>query len=250
MARRLLVAGNWKMHKTVEESVALAGELKQGFSRDDLDMLVAPTLPALKPVADELAGSNIFIAGQNLFWEEQGAYTAEVSGPMLKAAGAGHVIIGHSERRQYFGETEKTVCLRLHAALKAGLAPIVCIGETLEEREGGQMGDVLESQLSGGLAGLGAEAAKGIILAYEPVWAIGTGKTASDGQANEAHAHIRGWMASHFDKDVADSVQILYGGSVKPANAAGLLGQEEVDGALVGGASLTAKDFLGIIQAV
>ncbi len=249
MSRRLMVAGNWKMHKTVEESVELARAVAQGLKRDDLDVLVAPTFPAIHAVAQALEASPVIVAGQNLYWQDQGAFTAEVSGPMLRAAGATHVIIGHSERRQYFGETEKTVNLRLQAALRAGLTPIVCVGETLAEREADQTEDVLESQLAGGLAGLTQEQAKEVIIAYEPVWAIGTGKTASEDQADQAHAVIRAWMGRRFDKAIENSVRILYGGSVKPANAAGLLNREHVDGALVGGASLTAEDFLGIIGA-
>jgi triosephosphate isomerase len=250
MSRRLMVAGNWKLHKTVDESVTLANELIQGFKRDDLDILVAPTFPAIHAVSQAAKGSSLLVAGQNLYWQDQGAYTAEVSGPMLKAAGASHVIIGHSERRQYFGETEKTVNLRTMAALKAGLIPIVCVGETLEEREANQTGDVLESQLAGGLAGLTIEQGAKLIIAYEPVWAIGTGMTATEDQADQAHAQIRAWIGSRFDKNIENSVRILYGGSVKPANAAGLLNREHVDGALVGGASLTAQDFLGIIEAL
>lgn len=250
MSRRLMVAGNWKLHKTVDESVALASQLIQGFKRDDLDILVAPTFPAIYPVAQAAKGSPLLVAGQNLYWQDQGAFTAEVSGPLLKAAGASHVIIGHSERRQYFGETEKTVNLRTMAALKAGLTPIVCVGETLEEREANQTGDVLESQMAGGLAGLDLQQAAKLIIAYEPVWAIGTGMTASEDQADEAHAQIRAWLGRRFDKNIENSARILYGGSVKPANAAGLLNREHVDGALVGGASLTAQDFLGIIEAL
>lgn len=249
MSRRLMVAGNWKLNKTVDESVALASAVAKNLKRDDLDVLVAPTFLAIHPVAQALGGSPILVAGQNLYWQDKGAFTAEISGPLLKAAGASHVIVGHSERRQFFAETEKTVSLRVAAALKAGLTPIVCVGETLEEREANQTDDVLESQLAGGLAGLSLEQAGKLIIAYEPVWAIGTGKTASEDQADQAHAAIRAWMGRRFDKAVENSVRILYGGSVKPANAAGLLNREHVDGALVGGASLTAEDFLGIIEA-
>jgi triosephosphate isomerase len=169
---------------------------------------------------------------------------------MIAAAGASHVIVGHSERRQYFGETEKTCALRVAAALAAGLIPILCVGETQDEREAGRTEGVLESQLAGALAGMGKDQAAKLILAYEPVWAIGTGLTASDRQAQDVHRHIRSWMAGRFDKEVANTCRILYGGSVKPANAAGLLRQEDVDGALVGGASLTAEDFLGIVEAI
>lgn len=244
-----MVAGNWKMHKTLPESLDLAKGVRDGLMRDDMDVLIAPTNLAVAAVATEMEGSAVLVAGQNLFWEPQGAYTGEISGPMLKAAGASHVIIGHSERRQYFQESERTVNLRIKAALDAELTPIVCVGELQDEREGGRTEGVLESQLAGALAGFDASQLGELILAYEPVWAIGTGLTASEEQANQAHAHIRAWLASRFDKGLAESLRILYGGSVKPANAAGLLAQEHVDGALVGGASLSAENFLGIIEA-
>ena len=249
MARRLLVAGNWKLHKTVDESVELASAVMNGCKRSDLDVLLGPTFVALQAVVQAVKGSPILVAAQNLYWQDQGAYTAEISAPMIKACGASHVIIGHSERRQYFGETEKTVSLRLNAALKHGLIPILCIGESIEEREAGQTGDVLISQLAGALAGLDAKAAAPIIVAYEPVWAIGTGLTATKEQANEAHASIRRYLASRMGPELAESCRILYGGSVKPGNAAELMAEEHVDGALVGGASLKAQDFLGIIEA-
>ncbi|MBU2516424.1 MAG: triose-phosphate isomerase [Proteobacteria bacterium] len=249
MSRRPMIAGNWKLNLTVEEAVSLAGEIASGLMRDDLDVLVIPGFLALEPVALSLSSSPVLVGGQNLFWQEQGAYTGEVSGPQLKAAGARYVLVGHSERRQYFGETEKTCRLRLEAALKAGLRPILCVGETRDERESGQTEGVVESQLAGALAGLSAGEMAEVTIAYEPVWAIGTGLTASEEQANQAHAYIRGWIGSRFDKLVANSTGILYGGSVKSANAAGLLHQPEVDGALVGGASLSADSFLGIIQA-
>jgi len=249
MARRMLIAGNWKMHKTVPESVDLAQAVRQGLKRGDLDVMVAPTFAALWAVSRALKGSPVILGGQNLFWEEEGAYTGEVSGPMLKACGASQVIIAHSERRQYFNETEKTAAKRVRAALKAGLAPILCVGETLAEREADQTDGVLESQLAGGLAGLKPAQAEKLVIAYEPVWAIGTGRTATEEQANSAHAFIRAWLGACFGQPVANQCRILYGGSVKPENAAGLLGQKEVDGALVGGASLQAKSFLGIIEA-
>ncbi|MCB2226377.1 MAG: triose-phosphate isomerase [Desulfarculaceae bacterium] len=249
MARRLLIAGNWKLNKTVEEAVTLAGDIASGLVRDDLDVLVIPGFLALEPVALSLSSSPVLVGGQNLFWEDEGAYTGEVSGPFLKAAGARYVLVGHSERRQYFGETERTCRLRMEAALRAGLLPILCVGETQAERESGQTEGVLESQLAGALAGFMPGHANKITIAYEPVWAIGTGLTASNEQANEAHAYIRAWLGARFNKDVANSTRILYGGSVKSSNAAGLLNQPEVDGALVGGASLSAESFLGIIQA-
>ncbi|CAO0824270.1 Triosephosphate isomerase [Desulfarculales bacterium] len=254
MKRRKMVAGNWKMHKTVAQSVELAGQVADGLKGREVDVLLAPTVLALAAVGARLAGTPVLLAAQNLFWEDQGAYTGEVSGPLIKAAGASHVIIGHSERRQYFGESEETAGLRVAAALAAGLVPILCVGETLAQRQKAQTEGVLESQLAGALAGLSANGQAGLaglgglIVAYEPAWAIGTGVNASEEQANQAHAYIRSWLAYRFDKKVAKATQILYGGSVKPANAAGLLNQSEVDGILVGGASLNAADFLGIIQ--
>lgn len=249
MYRKIMVAGNWKLHNTVEESVALASEIAQGLTRDDLDVLLCPGFLSLEPVALSLSASSILVGGQNLYWQDSGAYTGEVSGPQLKAAGASHVLIGHSERRLYFGESEKTAGLRLKAALRAAIKPILCVGETQEEREGGQTEGVLESQLSGALAGLEAAEVGDLILAYEPVWAIGSGLSASEEQANQAHAFIRAYLEHHFDKIFAKSARILYGGSVTSTNAAGLLSQSEVDGILVGGASLSAQNFLGIIQA-
>jgi len=249
MARRLMVAGNWKLHMTVAESVLLAQEVAEGLKRDDLDVLVAPTYLALNAVAQAMEGSPVVVAAQDLYWEDKGAFTGQISAPLIKGAGATHVIIGHSERRQFFGETERTVSLRLGAALTHGLTPILCVGETLAEREAGQTTDVLESQMAGGMAGLGPGRASRLIIAYEPVWAIGTGKTASQEQANDAHADIRAWLERRHGGQVAEAARILYGGSVKPGNAAGLLGQEHVDGALVGGASLKSEDFLGIIAA-
>jgi triosephosphate isomerase (TIM) len=249
MYRKIMVAGNWKLHNTVEESVALASEIAQGLTRDDLDVLVCPGFLSLEPVALSLSSSSVLVGGQNLFWQDSGAYTGEVSGPQLKAAGASHVLIGHSERRLYFGESEKTARLRLKAALGAAIKPILCVGETQEERESGQTEGVLESQLSGALAGFGAAEVEGLILAYEPVWAIGSGLSASEEQANQAHAFIRAYLERHFDKIFAKSARILYGGSVTSTNAAGLLNQPEVDGVLVGGASLSAQSFLEIIQA-
>lgn len=249
MTRRTMVAGNWKLNFTVEEAVALASEIAQGLTRDDLDVLVCPGFLALEPLALSLSASPVLVGGQNLYWEESGAYTGEVSGPQLKAAGASHVLVAHSERRLHFGESEKTAAQRVRAALRADLKPILCVGETQAERESGQTEGVLESQLSGALAGLPAEACDLLLLAYEPVWAIGTGLTASEQQADQAHAFLRGWLEYRFDKSVANSTRILYGGSVTPANAAGLLNQPEVDGVLVGGASLSAQSFLAVIQA-
>lgn len=249
MGRKLLIAGNWKMHKTVEESLMLAGAVTDGLARRDLDVLVIPTFLALEPVALRLASSPVLVGGQNLYWEDEGAFTGEIGGPMLKAAGASHVLVAHSERRQFFGETDQTANRRLRAALASGITPVLCVGEVLQERESGRTEEVLTRQLAGALEGFGGVEAGRLVLAYEPVWAIGTGLTATSEQANETQGFIRGWLAERFDKSVADRLRILYGGSVKPANAAGILGQPEVDGVLVGGASLDAQSFLGIIQA-
>jgi triosephosphate isomerase len=248
MTRRKMIAGNWKMHKTVDESVTLAQALLGGL-RADVEVLLAPTALALHRVAEVIKGSPLLLAGQNIYWRDSGAYTGEISAPLLKAAGASHVLVAHSERRQLFGETEKSASLRLRAALQHDLIPILCLGETLEDRKQEQTEDVLASQLAGALAGLEKPLAARVIIAYEPVWAIGSGLSASDAQANQAHGFIRSWLGKRFDPGLAQNTTILYGGSVKPAGAASLLAQSEVDGALVGGASLQAADFLAIIQA-
>ncbi|NQU16592.1 MAG: triose-phosphate isomerase [Candidatus Saganbacteria bacterium] len=243
--RKPLMAGNWKMNKTVEESVAILKELAS-LTKDvaDRDILICPTYPALKSAADAVAGTNVMIGAQNLFWEEKGAFTAEVSGPMLIAAGCKYVIIGHSERRQYFGETDETVNKRLKAALKAGLLPIVCVGETLEQREKNETMKVVEAQVKNGLKELETGNWKLVTIAYEPVWAIGTGKTASPEQAEEVHSFIRGLLPA----EVKETVRILYGGSMKPANVKELMAKENIDGGLVGGASLKAPDFAAIVK--
>ncbi|OGC23777.1 triose-phosphate isomerase [candidate division WOR-1 bacterium RIFOXYB2_FULL_42_35] len=243
--RKPLLAGNWKMNKTIDESVALVKELAP-LIKDvaDREVLVCPTFPALKSVADAAANTNIMLGAQNIFWEEKGAFTAEVSGPMLVAAGCKYVIIGHSERRQYFGETDETVNKRVKAALKFNLLPIVCVGETLEQREANEMMKVVETQVKEGTKDLSADEWKKITIAYEPVWAIGTGKTASPEQAEEVHAFIRGLLPA----EVKDSVRILYGGSMKPDNVADLMAKENIDGGLIGGAALKAADFAAIVK--
>jgi triosephosphate isomerase len=247
--RRLFIAGNWKMNLDQAAAVELVTALKDAVgSSPAVDIGVFPPYVYLPAVVDTLAGSPIVVGAQNLHHERSGAFTAEVAGPMILDVGATHVIIGHSERRQYFGETDEGVNAKLKAALGCGLQPIVCIGETLEQREGGEMENVLRAQVSGGLAGLTTEQAAGVVLAYEPVWAIGTGVTATPEQAQDTHAFIRSLLADPFGRDTADAMRIQYGGSVKPANAAELLGCEDIDGALVGGASLKADSFLGIIQ--
>jgi triosephosphate isomerase len=253
MAKPLpFIAGNWKMHKTVAEALALVRELRGMVSmiRDQVEIAVAPPFTALQPVVKAVEGSNIKVAGQNCHWEAKGAFTGEVAADMLKEAGCAYVIIGHSERRQFFGETDETVNKRLKAVFKAGLKPILCVGETLAEREAGRTLAVVERQVNGGLAGLPADEAKIIVIAYEPVWAIGTGKVATNAQAQEVHASIRKLLASAYGQSVAAGIRIQYGGSVKPDNAVELLAQPDIDGALVGGASLKADDFAKIIKAV
>jgi triosephosphate isomerase len=248
--RKKLIAGNWKMNKTVGEAIDLIDGIKSKLTgNEEAIVLVCPPFVCLESAKQAIAGSAVKLGAQNLYWKDSGAFTGEISADMLLAVGAEYVIIGHSERRQYFGETEETVNLRLNQALAKGLKPIVCIGETLEQREAGKTFDVLKAQLQGGLSGISAEQMRGVVLAYEPVWAIGTGKVATKEQAQEAHAYIRSQVAELLGKDTADAAVIQYGGSVKPDNAKELLGQPDVDGALIGGASLDAGDFVAIVTA-
>ena len=247
--RRTLIAGNWKMNNSCAESVELVSQLKDILSASkEIDIVVAPPFTALGAVAAVLKGSPIGLSAQNVFWEESGAFTGEISTAMLKEVGCRYVIIGHSERRQYFSETDETVNKRLKAALKASLIPIVCIGETLAEREAEKTLPVIEQQLKGGLKGLSLEEMETVIIAYEPVWAIGTGKTATPDQAQEVHRFIRDIIARIFSKEIADDTRILYGGSVKPDNVDQLMVQLDIDGALVGGASLKADAFARIVN--
>ncbi len=247
--RRLLFAGNWKMYKTGAEAVEFIERLKELLSSDSaVDVTLAPSFTSLEAAIQAAQGSSISIAAQNVFWEQEGAFTGEISTTMLKSMGVKQVIIGHSERRQHFGETDETVNRRIKAALSGGLVPIVCVGETLEQREAGQTFKILETQLATGLEGIENEAARTLILAYEPVWAIGTGKTATPEIAQEAHKFIRETLQDRFDKGLVSSLRILYGGSVKPENAAELLTQPDIDGGLVGGASLKPDVFYGIIN--
>jgi triosephosphate isomerase (TIM) len=246
-----VIAGNWKMNKTVAEAVALVRELRGLVSmvRDRIEVVVAPPFTALHPVAKALEDSNIALAAQHCHWEASGAYTGEVSAGMLGELGCRYVIVGHSERRQYFGETDEAVNRRNNAIRRAGLRPIICVGETLAEREGGRTLEVVGRQLRGGLAGFLAEEAAEFVLAYEPVWAIGTGRNATSDQAQEVHAFIRRTLGELLGGSVSERIRIQYGGSVKPENAAELLAKPDVDGALVGGASLKAQDFAGIVKA-
>lgn len=247
--RKPVIAGNWKLFKTIGESVAMLNELKPLVAGNQgVEIVVAPVFTSLSRVSETINNSNINLAAQDCYWEEEGAFTGEVAPKLLKDAGCSHVIIGHSERRQYFGETDQTVNKKIKAVIAAGLNAIVCVGESLAERESGQTFSVIEAQMEGALADLPQEAFTQIIVAYEPVWAIGTGKTASDEQAQEVHVFIRGLIAKLINQSVAESVRILYGGSVKPDNVKGLMAQPDIDGALVGGASLKADAFAAIVN--
>ena len=237
------------MYKTVQESVDTVNQLKSKVSDvSDREILICPVFTSLKPVCDALKGTNIHVGAQDCYWEEKGAFTGEIAPSMIKDTGCTHVIIGHSERRQFFHETNETVGKKTIAALKAGLTPIVCVGEKLEERESGKTFSVNEKQLREGLISLSKEQAAKIVIAYEPVWAIGTGKVATPAQAEEVHIYIRKTIESMFGKEVADGMRILYGGSVKPDNANELMSQRNIDGALVGGASLEAESFSKIVK--
>jgi triosephosphate isomerase len=247
--RKPLMAGNWKMYKTASETAAFFETFRPAVEKTaDRDIVIAPVFVNLPAAIAATEGSNIGIGGQNCYWEKEGAYTGEVAAPMLKAVGAEWVIIGHSERRQYFGETDETVCKKTVAALAAGLKPIVCVGEKLEVREAGKTAELLQSQFTGGIAPLTAEQFAQIVIAYEPVWAIGTGKTATPEIAADAHKVIRAAVAAKFGAEAAAKVRILYGGSVKPANTAELMAKEDIDGVLVGGAALDPKSFAAIVN--
>ena len=241
------MAGNWKMYKTASETTAFFEAFNSLVaSLADRDIVICPTFVNLPAAVAATQGTKIGIGGQNLYWAKEGAFTGEISGPMLKAAGAEWVLVGHSERRQHFGETYETVLKRTLAALEAGLNPIVCVGEKLEERESGRTNEVLATQFSGGIAGLSPDQFAKIVIAYEPVWAIGTGKTATPEIAQDAHKAIRSQVQAKFGEGAAAAVRILYGGSVKPDNTATLMGQQDIDGVLVGGASLDPKSFAAI----
>jgi triosephosphate isomerase len=243
-----VIAGNWKMNKTATEARALARAIRTSITEQTRpEIVLAPPFTALHAVAAEIQGSRIILGAQNVYWEPKGAFTGETSIPMLEAAGCGMVIIGHSERRQHFGETDQTVNRRVHAVLNSKLQPIICIGETLAEREAGTHHRIVSQQLAGGLDGLTGQSLLRIILAYEPVWAIGTGRTASPETAQEMHSSIRNWLSKKFG-ETAQQVRILYGGSVKPDNIDDLMRQPDIDGALVGGACLEAESFLRIIH--
>jgi len=242
--RTPLIAGNWKMFKTVAEAVVFAKELRS-LVKDisGVDIIVAPPFTAIHAVAEALRNANVAVSAQDVYWEKEGAFTGEVSAGMIKEAGAEYAIIGHSERRRLFGETDATVNRKIVAAIGVGLTPIACIGETLDERERNETLAVLDRQIKNGLDGLASGQVGELVVAYEPVWAIGTGRNATAAQAEEAHAHIRTRLRQWFGAEAADRCRVLYGGSVKPDNIANLIQEPDVDGALVGGASLEVRSF-------
>ena len=247
--RKALIAGNWKMFKTIAEAVETAGQLKDLVEDiSETEVMIAPPFSALASVAEILRNSQILLGAQNMYWEEQGAFTGEISPLMLVSAGCQYVIIGHSERRQFFGETDQSVNKKISAASKHGLNPIFCIGESEKERESEQTFSVLDKQVKKGLEGLFADNLKTLVIAYEPVWAIGTGKTATSDQAQEVHHFLRLLVDELYGQTLAESIRILYGGSVKPDNVSELMARPDIDGALVGGASLNAETFSKIIQ--
>ena len=247
--KRPFVAGNWKMNLTLPEARALvAGVLGAAPEFEGATVVLIPPFTSLAPVARLLEGSKVGLGGQDLFWEDHGAFTGEVSGPMLREAGCGYVLVGHSERRQLFGEADDAVNRKARAALRSGLTPIVCVGEMLEERRAGRTEARVDGQLGAGLEGFSAAELGRIVLAYEPVWAIGTGQTATPAQAGEVHTHIRRRLEEKYGNRAASCAIILYGGSVKPANSNALFREEDIDGFLVGGASLDAASFVGIVR--
>ncbi|HVU32910.1 MAG TPA: triose-phosphate isomerase [Opitutaceae bacterium] len=248
--RKKLIAGNWKMNKTSADGVALVRDIVTAVGKQaDVDVVVCPPFTALESVGKALDGSNVKLGSQNMHHEASGAFTGEVSAPMLRSIFATHVILGHSERRTYFGETDESVNKKVLAALKNQLKPIVCVGETLAEREAGSTLKVVQTQTERGLDGVSKELATNLVIAYEPVWAIGTGKVATTEQAQEVHAFIRGLLVKLFGDAVAQKIRILYGGSMKPANAPELLAQKDIDGGLIGGASLEARSFVELVTA-
>ncbi len=248
--RKRIIAGNWKMNKTVTEAAELArAVVGQMTAATETEVVLCPPFTDLTAVAAAIAGTPVKLGGQNLHWEEKGAFTGEISAAMLISAGCTYVIIGHSERRQYFGETDETVNLKVKAALKAGLIPILCVGETLAERQSDETAVVVERQVRAALDGLSDAQVAGLVIAYEPVWAIGTGVVATTAQAQEVHALIRTLVGKLYNVQVAAALRIQYGGSMKPDNAGQLLAQKDIDGGLIGGASLDARSFLDIVYA-
>jgi triosephosphate isomerase len=249
--RKTIIAGNWKMYNTVPEAIELANGLKRELFQLDnqaIDIVLCPAFTALSEVSEVIVDSNIQLGAQDVYWKDEGAFTGEISCRMLKDAGCQFVIIGHSERRQYFGETNESVNKKIKAALESGLTPIFCVGETLVEREKDLTFNVLDDHINNGLKDIGAEDAQKLVIAYEPVWAIGTGKTATPVQAQEAQKYIRALLKKLYNKEVADNIRVQYGGSVKPENITELMRQPDIDGALVGGASLSVDSFSEIVK--
>ena len=247
--RRPMIAGNWKMYKDVKESIALTNEIKRGvYDIDNVDIVVCPPAVDLTEVGDMLKDTNISLGAQNCYWETEGAFTGEISVPMISSTGALQVIIGHSERRKYFGETDETVNKKIKAVIDGGLIPVVCVGETLEDREQDRTENVVKTQVTGALRAFEEQDIASLIIAYEPVWAIGTGKTATPGQAQDVHAFIRSLVKELYSETLAAEMRILYGGSVKPENIESLMQKEDIDGGLIGGASLKSESFADIIS--
>lgn len=246
--RKPIIAGNWKMNKTPEEAASMVKELAPLVKDSDIDIVLCAPFVSLQATLDAAAGTNIKVGAQNMHWEENGAYTGEVSPTMLNALGVEYVIIGHSERREYFAETDETINKKVHSALAHGLKPIICVGETLEQREEGITQELVQGQTEAALKGLSADDVKKCVIAYEPIWAIGTGKTATSEDANNVISYIRSTVKKVYGEEAANAIRIQYGGSMKPENAADLMAMSDIDGGLVGGASLKAEDFANIIN--
>ncbi len=249
--KKVLIAGNWKMYKTPDEAAAFAEELKTAVGGSNkIGVIICPPFTVLTSVYEIIKNTPIKLGAQNVYWEREGAYTGEISPIMLKELGCSYCIIGHSERRGYFGETDETVNKKITAALELNLIPIMCVGEKLEEKERGETEAVVKKQIEGGLKSLSKESALRLVIAYEPIWAIGTGKTATPKQANEVHKFIRGLLLELYDEEVSQRARILYGGSIKPENSAELFSESDIDGGLIGGASLDINSFVKIIRSV
>lgn len=243
-----IIAGNWKMHKTAAEAVQFVESIKEQVKGTDVEVVLCTPYTLLYPVKEAIQGTNIKLSAQNMHWEDQGAYTGEVSPLMLKELGVEYCVIGHSERRQYFNETDETVNKKVHAALKHNIKPIVCVGETLEQRESGQTNALVKNQVTKAFEGVPGERVSEIVIAYEPIWAIGTGKTATAEQANEAIYNIREVIRELYGEEIYTEIRIQYGGSVKPSNIEEIMNQEDIDGALVGGASLQPEDYVALVN--
>lgn len=246
--RKAIIAGNWKMNKTPDEARALVEELIPLVADAECDVVVCPPFVDICPVSKAIKGTNIHLGAQNIHWAKSGAFTGEISADMLKKFGVEYAIVGHSERRQYFGETDATVNMRAKAALENGITPIICVGESLEQRERGETDEFVASQVRGALEGISADDARRVVIAYEPIWAIGTGRTATAEMAEETIIVIRKTLRSIFGNDAAETVRIQYGGSMNPQNAASLMAMENIDGGLIGGASLKAEDFSRVVK--